>query len=83
MTERVMSINAIPSYLVAALQASVVRVREIDRVVTIEPVEETVATKKYSCPFLGIAADSSLTVDKFLEWKREEREYEHEKDLRS
>jgi hypothetical protein len=83
MTERVMSINAIPSYLITALQANTVRVREIDRVVTIEPVEEAVAGKKFSCPFLGIAADSSLTVDKFLEWKQDERESEYERDLRS
>jgi len=41
------------------------------------------AGKKYACPFLGIASDSNLTVDKFLEWKREERESEYEKELRS
>ena len=38
---------------------------------------------KLSCPFLGIGVDSNLTLDKFLEWKREEREAEYEKDLRS
>jgi hypothetical protein len=83
MTEMVMNINAIPSYLITALQANIVRVRETDRIVTIEPIEDMDKGKKYSCPFLGIAADSNLTVDNFLEWKREEREAEYEKDLRS
>jgi hypothetical protein len=83
MTEKVMNTNAVSSYLMRILQSNKVRVREADRVITIVPVEEAAAEKKYSCPFLGIAADSSLTVDKFLEWKREEREAEHEKELRS
>jgi hypothetical protein len=53
------------------------------RVTTIMPAEEPDTTKNYTCPFLGIAADSTLTVDKFLKWKREERESEHEKELHS
>jgi hypothetical protein len=78
MTERVMSINAIPSYLITALQANIVKVREVDRVVTIEPLEALTTEKKYRCPFLGIATDSNVTVDKFFEWKRGEREAEVE-----
>jgi hypothetical protein len=83
MTERVMNINSVPSYLTEMFRANKVRVRENDRVITIMPVEETDAEKKYRCPFLGIAADSNLTVDKFLDWKREEREAEYEKELRT
>ena len=78
-----MEINAIPSYLFASLKANTVRVKEINRTITITPVDECHLEKNYSCPFLGIATDSNLTVDKFLEWKREERAAEYEKELRS
>ena len=83
MTEKIMDTNSIPSYLTATLRAKKVKVREVDRVITIIPIDEAVSEKKFSCPFLGIAVDSNLTVDKFLEWKREEREIENEKELRS
>ena len=83
MTERTMDINAVPSYLVMTLQAKKVKVREADRVITIMPADEAIPEKNFSCPFLGIAAGGNLTVDKFLEWKREERVAEYEKDLRS
>jgi hypothetical protein len=83
MTESVMNTNAVSSYLLTILRANKVRVREADRVITIVPLEDAATEKEYGCPFLGIAADSSLTVDKFLERKREEREAEHEKELRS
>ena len=73
MTERVMDISMVPSYLFKVLRAKRVRVREMERTVTILPVCETDQETRFSCPFLGIAADSSLTVDRFFEWKREER----------
>ena len=83
MTEKVMEVNAIPSYLQTLLSASTVRVKEANRVVTITPINESQVETKYSCPFLGIATDSELTVEKFLQWKREERAAEYEKDLRT
>jgi len=83
MTEKIMDINAISSYLTTTLRAKKVRVRETDRIITIIPIDEAISKKNFSCPFLGIAADSDLTVDRFLEWKREEREIENEKELRS
>ena len=73
MTERIMDINAVSSYLVTTMQSKKVKVREADRIITIMPVDEVITEKNSSCPFLGIAAGSSLTVDKFLEWKQEER----------
>jgi glyoxylate carboligase len=80
MTELVLDINALPSYLTSTLRSKKVRVREENKIVTIVP--EPVMAKNYCCPFLGIAADSKMTVEKFLEWKNEEREAEHEKELR-
>jgi len=81
MTEKTMDITAVSAYLTTKLQVTRVKLRENDHVITITPAEN--AAKNPSCPFLGIAADSTLTVDKFLDWKREERAVEHENDLRS
>ena len=84
MTEIIMDIDAVHSYLITTLQAEKVKVREIDRVITIMPMDNTEKEiKKFSCPFLGVAVGSNLTVDKFLELKRGERDAEYEKDLRS
>jgi hypothetical protein len=83
MTERVMSIDALPEYFVATFRTKQVRVRENGSVVTIEPAEEIVTEKKYRCPLLGIAKDSNLTVENFLEWKREDRKREYERELHS
>jgi len=78
-----MDINSIPSYLIATLQSSRVKVRESNRIITIMPIDKLTSADEHNCPFLGIATDSGLTVDKFLEWKREERELEYEKELHS
>ena len=83
MTEKIMDINTITSYLITTLQVKRVKVQESDRVITIIPVDEVITEKIFSCPFLGIAADGNITVDKFLEWKREERVTEYENELRS
>jgi hypothetical protein len=45
MIEKVMNINAIPSYLVTPLHANVVKVTEGDRVITIGPAEDAVTRK--------------------------------------
>ncbi|MCL1819906.1 MAG: hypothetical protein FWG36_04535 [Oscillospiraceae bacterium] len=82
MTERIMDINNMSSYLLTALKTQKVKIQELNRVITIIPIDEA-AREKYSCPFLGIAADSDLTVEKFLACRREERETEYEKDLHS
>ena len=83
MVELILDIDALPSYLTNTLQSKKVKVREVNQVITIVSAEESNAVKSYSCPFLGIAADSKITVDRFLEWKREERETEYEKELHS
>ena len=82
MTERIINKSSLQAYLSKIILSDRVRVKEINNTVTIEPVlEET--RKPYSCPFLGIAVDSNLTVNRFLEWKQKERDAEHEKELRS
>ena len=78
MDELVLDINAIPAFLENALHSQKVKVREVNRVITIVSAEDANISKNYSCPFLGIDIDSEITVDKFLEWKREDREYEKE-----
>ena len=86
MTEIIMDIDAIHSYLITTLRTEKVKVREADRIITIMPMDNTESEKeikKFSCPFLGVAVGSNLTVDKFLELKRGERDAEYEKDLRS
>ena len=82
MTELILDTSALPSYLANILNSTKVIVREANKVVTIMPATKSDA-KIYKCPFLGIAADSNITVDKFLAWKKEEREAEYEKELRS
>ena len=81
MNEKVMEINAVPSYLFTTFQSQKVIVRNTGQFITIMPINELKAD--FTCPFLGIAKDSQLTVDKFLEWKREERMREHETDIRT
>jgi hypothetical protein len=52
------------------LRAEKVRVREFNRVVTIEPIDK----KKYDCPLYGAAVGSKLSVERFLEMTRESKD---------
>ena len=72
MVEQVMDLNSLQSYLETHIRTEKVRVRELNRIVTIEPVDE----KEYDCPLLGAAIGSKLTVEKFLEMRREDKEFE-------
>ncbi|MCL2096236.1 MAG: hypothetical protein FWH10_04945 [Oscillospiraceae bacterium] len=76
MTEKVMDINAIYSYLGMTLNSKKARVRESDRIITIIPIDEATTEKNFSCPLLGIADGSNLTVEKFLAMSREDKELE-------
>jgi hypothetical protein len=78
MTERVMDISAVQTFLADTFHSPKVRVREINSVVTIEPVAET----EYRCPLRGIAKGGALTVDRFLDLKHAEKELEEANDLR-
>ena len=72
MTERVIDTDILQTYLVTLIPTGKVRVREADRIITIEPVDE----KVYKCPLLGAAEGSKLTVEKFLAMSREDKELE-------
>ena len=72
MIEQVMDTSSLKVYLEARIHSERVLVREVNRIVTIEPVDEN----EHDCPLLGSAAGSKLTVEKFLEMTREDREFE-------
>ena len=60
MIERVIDTISLQTYLTTLINTKKVRVRQSNMSVTIEPVEE----KEYSCPLLGTASGSNLTVEK-------------------
>ena len=72
MINQVIDTSSLQPYLKALIRTEKVRVREANSVVTIEPVDE----KEYNCPLLGAAEGSKLTVEKFLEMTREDKELE-------
>jgi hypothetical protein len=73
MTERIMDTDALQAYFVTTFRTKQVRVRESNRVVTIEPVE---ARKPGCCSRVrGLLADCpDMSVDKFLERKHADKE---------
>ena len=78
-----MDVRTLVSFLLAAFPSNKLKIKEEGHVITITPVDNPKVKKTYSCPFLGIGADSNLTLDKFLEWKREERAAEYASELRT
>jgi len=73
MSEMVLSVKALPETLFAMIPTERVRVRQADGVISLIPFREGT---KDECPLLGIAADSSLTVEKFLAMTREDKALE-------
>jgi hypothetical protein len=82
MSEDIMTVDALTSFLVTTFHVNKVRVKKEENSIFIEPVIENIEDKKYSCPFLGTAKGGSLTVDKFLELKQAEKELELENEKR-
>jgi hypothetical protein len=75
MTERILDINAFPAYFLKKFTTPQVRVREDNRIVTIEPIEQTAAKPKHSERLRGMFEDyPEMSVDKFLERKRADKE---------
>ena len=82
MAKNVIDANIEFSFLPKALRPHAEWVREPGGSVRIRPFELEPG-EEIDCPFYGIGIDCDLTVEKFLEWKREERAAEYERDLRT
>jgi hypothetical protein len=68
----ILNTNILPEPLFTLIHTEKIRVQETGGVINLIPLVE----KDNGCPLWGIAADSALTVDKFLAMKREEKELE-------
>ena len=74
MNEMVFNTNTFPEPLYRLIRSEKVKVNESNGVFSLIPILEV----KDDCPLLGIASDSSLTVEKFLTMTREDKELERE-----
>jgi len=70
MSEMVLSVKALSESLFEMIPTEKVKVRQVDGIISLIPLKEIT---KDECPLLGIAADSSLTVEKFLAMTREDK----------
>lgn len=70
MTEIVMNTNTLPEPLLRMIRTEKVKVNEANGVISLTPILEI----KGDCPLRGLAADSKLTVDKFLAMTHDEKE---------
>ena len=68
MAEMILQARNLPEPLLKLIPTEKIRVREINGEVHLIPIKETAKT----CPLLGMYTDGKLTVDKYLEWKRED-----------
>ena len=74
MNEMVLSTNTLPEPLYRLIRSEKVKVNENDGVVSLIPILDI----KDDCPLRGLAADSNLTVDRFLAITREDKVFECE-----
>ena len=70
MTERVINTRALPEVLLELITTEKVKVNQVNGVISLTPIEEN----KDDCPLRGLAADSNLTVDRFLAMTHDEKE---------
>ena len=73
MSEIVVSVKTLSETLFEMIPTENVKVRQADGVINLIPIYEVT---KDECPLLGLTADSSLTVDKFLAMTREDKALE-------
>ena len=66
----VLHTNTLPEPLFHLIRTEKVKVNEADGIFNLIPIIES----KSDCPLRGIAADSNLTVDKFLAMTHDEKE---------
>jgi len=74
MNEMVFNTNTFPEPLCRLICSEKVKVNENNGVFNLIPIWDI----KDDCPLLGIAADSSLTVENFLAMTQEDKEIERE-----
>ena len=70
MTELVLNANTLPEPLFRLIRSEKVKVNEANGIINLVPILEI----KDDCPLRGIAADSNLTVEKFLAMTHDEKE---------
>jgi len=70
MSEMVLSVSSLQETLFKMIPTKRVKLRQYDGIISLIPLQEVT---KDECPLLGIAADSSLTVEKFLAMTREDK----------
>ncbi len=70
MQEIILYAKTLPEPLIRLIKTEKVKVNEVDGIVQLIPI----AQSDSGCPFLGIAADSELTVDRFLAMTHDETE---------
>ena len=73
MSEMVLNIEALPEILVKLIPTKKIKIRQSNGVISLIPFREVAGNE---CPLLGLAADSSLTVENFLAMTREDRALE-------
>jgi hypothetical protein len=73
MSDMILDASILPEPLFKLVETDRVRVHKADGIITMSPVKEdiNVIDKLY-----GSLAGGNLTVDKFLEWTREDKELE-------
>ncbi|MDR2855012.1 MAG: hypothetical protein LBV40_02500 [Methanomicrobiales archaeon] len=72
MVDMILETRTLPEPLLRLIRSETVRVHEVNGEIRLTPIEET----PNRCPLLGMYSDGKLTVDKFLEWKRQDKELE-------
>ena len=73
MSEMVLSVNSLQETLFKMIPTERVKLRRYDGIISLIPLREAAQEE---CPLLGIAADSTLTVNKFLAMTREDKRLE-------
>ena len=73
MTEMIINADTLPETLFSLVQTEKIRVLENDGIITMTPFRE-----EFDCTagVRGMYSDKKLTLDKFLEWKHEDKELE-------
>jgi hypothetical protein len=73
MSEIVLSVQSLPEMVFNFIPTKRVKVRQFNGEINISPFAENADDE---CPLLGLASDSRLTVEKFLEMTRQDNALE-------